>query len=121
MSDSFQRPIDYLRVSVTDRCNLRCVYCVPQGGIQCLRHDDILSYEEIRTVVELAAGIGIQKVRLSGGEPLVRAGIVDLARMLAQIKGIRDLSLSTNGVLLGDLATGLKAAGIKRVNVSLDT
>ncbi len=120
-SDSYQRPIDYLRVSVTDRCNLRCVYCVPEDGIWCLPRKNVLSFEEIRVVVEVAAGMGITKVRLSGGEPLVRLGILILAEMLAKVRGIEDLSLSTNGLLLSKYAIGLKEAGVKRVNVSLDT
>ena len=121
LSDSYQRSIDYLRVSVTDRCNMRCVYCVPSEGNNCLPRKDILSYEEIYTVVEMAAGMGITKVRLSGGEPLVRLGVVDLVRMLARIQSIEDLSLSTNGVFLSKFAGELKEAGLKRVNVSLDT
>ena len=121
LSDSYQRPIDYLRVSVTDRCNMRCVYCVPPEGICCLPRKDILSYEEIHTVVEMAAGMGITKVRLSGGEPLVRLGVVDLVRMLSRIQSIDDLSLSTNGVFLSKFAGELKEAGLRRVNVSLDT
>ncbi|MBI2859629.1 MAG: GTP 3',8-cyclase MoaA [Chloroflexi bacterium] len=120
-SDSYQRPIDYLRISVTDRCNLRCVYCVPEDGICCLPREKVLSFEEIRTVVQVAAGMGITKVRLSGGEPLVRLGILTLAEMLARVRGIEDLSLSTNGLLLSKYAMGLKEAGVKRVNVSLDT
>jgi len=121
LSDSYQRPIDYLRISVTDRCNLRCVYCVPAEGSCCLPREQILTFEEIRDVVAVAVSIGITKVRLSGGEPLVRLGIVNLARMLSAIDGLEDLSLSTNGLLLGKFAAGLKNAGVFRVNVSLDT
>ncbi|NQT47546.1 MAG: GTP 3',8-cyclase MoaA, partial [Chloroflexi bacterium] len=121
MSDNFQRPINYLRISVTDRCNLRCVYCMPAEGISLLSHSEILSYEEIGMVVRAAAGIGINKVRVSGGEPLVRAGLVNLIRMLDQIEGIDDISLTTNGVLLKDQAAELKEAGLRRVNVSLDS
>lgn len=121
LSDSFQRPIDYLRISVTDRCNLRCVYCMPEDGIQLMRHDDILSYEEIRSIAAAAAELGISKVRLTGGEPLVRAGLPGLIAMLAGIKGIDDISMTTNGTRLADYATELKSAGLRRTNVSLDT
>jgi cyclic pyranopterin phosphate synthase len=121
LSDSFQRPINYLRISVTDRCNLRCVYCMPEEGVALMSHQDILTYEEIYTVVRVAAGLGINKVRLTGGEPLVRLGLADLVRMLAGIKGIDDLALTTNGILLAQHAAGLKEAGLRRVNISLDT
>ena len=121
ISDSFQRPISYLRISVTDRCNLRCVYCMPPEGITLIPHADILRYEEILSVVRVAAEMGINRVRLSGGEPLARAGLADFVRMLSDVTGIDDLSLTTNGVLLKDLAAGLKAAGLKRVNISLDS
>jgi cyclic pyranopterin phosphate synthase len=119
--DAYRRAISYLRVSVTDRCNLRCAYCMPAQGIPLQSHQDILRYEEIETVVHAAAELGIHKVRLTGGEPLVRLGIVDLTRMLAQIPGIDDLSMTTNGVLLARYASPLADAGLKRVNVSLDT
>jgi cyclic pyranopterin phosphate synthase len=121
LSDSFQRPINYLRISVTDRCNLRCVYCMPEAGVALMSHADILTYEEIYTVAKVAAGLGINKVRLTGGEPLVRLGLADLVKMLAGIKGIDDLSLTTNGILLAPNAAALKKAGLRRVNVSLDT
>jgi len=121
LSDSFQRPINYLRISVTDRCNLRCVYCMPAGGVSLIPRDDILRYEEIHTVVRAAAELGIDKIRLTGGEPLVRADLARLVAMLAPTKGIDDVSLTTNGVLLADFATALKEAGLNRVNVSLDT
>lgn len=121
LSDSFQRPINYLRISVTDRCNLRCIYCMPPEGVKSIPHADILSYEEILTIVKAAAEIGIDKIRLTGGEPLVRAGITDLISMLAHIKTIDDISMTTNGILLSQHAAELKAAGLKRVNVSLDT
>jgi cyclic pyranopterin phosphate synthase len=119
--DNFNRPISYLRVSVTDRCNLRCVYCMPPEGVPWRPHREILRYEEIERVVRAAAGLGIGKVRLTGGEPLVRLGIVDLVAMLARIPGIDDLAMTTNGTLLARYAGELKAAGLKRVNVSLDT
>ena len=121
ISDSFQRPISYLRISVTDRCNLRCTYCMPPEGIALIPHSDVLRYEEILSVVRVAAEMGINKVRLSGGEPLARAGLVDLVRMLSEVKEIEDISLTTNGVLLKDQAAALKDAGLKRVNVSLDS
>jgi len=121
LSDSFQRPINYLRISVTDRCNLRCVYCMPAEGVELMSHNDILSYEEIHTVVKAAAELGINKVRLTGGEPLVRAGLPELVRLLAGIHSIDDISLTTNGTLLAEYATELKEAGLNRVNVSLDT
>jgi len=121
LSDSFQRPIDYLRISVTDRCNLRCIYCMPAEGIRLMSHEDILSYEEIYTVAEAAADLGIKKVRITGGEPLVRAGLPKLVQMLAQIDTIDDISLTTNGILLARYAAELKTADLRRVNVSLDT
>jgi cyclic pyranopterin phosphate synthase len=121
LSDSFQRPIDYLRISVTDRCNLRCVYCMPTEGIDLLAHEDVLSYEEINRVAASAAELGIKKVRITGGEPLVRIGLSSLIRMLAGIEGIDDIALTTNGILLARYAEELKAAGLRRVNISLDT
>jgi cyclic pyranopterin phosphate synthase len=121
LSDSFQRPITYLRISVTDRCNLRCIYCMPEAGVDLMSHYDILSYEEIYTVAKAAAELGINRIRLTGGEPLVRAGITDLISLLAGIETIEDLSLTTNGILLAQYATGLKEAGLQRVNISLDT
>jgi cyclic pyranopterin phosphate synthase len=121
VSDSFQRPINYLRISVTDRCNLKCVYCMPDGGVRALSHKDILRYEEILTIVKAAAELGIEKVRLTGGEPLVRAGLPDLVRMLAGVRGIDDIALTSNGVLLADQAAALKEAGLRRINISLDT
>ena len=121
LSDSFQRPIDYLRVSVTDRCNLRCIYCMPAGGVRLMSHEDTLSYEEIYTVAEAAAELGINKVKITGGEPLVRAGLPELTRMLTQIDAIDDISLTTNGILLAQYAAELKQAGLRRVNISLDT
>jgi cyclic pyranopterin phosphate synthase len=121
LSDSFQRPINYLRISVTDRCNLRCVYCMPPEGITQMSHYDILSYEEIYTLVKAAAELGMNKVRLTGGEPLVRAGLPDLVKMIAGIETIDDIALTTNGILLDKYAADLKEAGLMRVNVSLDT
>jgi len=121
LSDSFKRPINYLRVSVTDRCNLRCIYCMSSDGVCLIPHDDILTYEEINLVVQAAAELGISKIRITGGEPLVRLGLSELIGMLAQIKGIDDISLTTNGILLSRYAAELKSAGLRRVNVSLDT
>lgn len=121
LSDSFQRPINYLRISVTDRCNLRCVYCMPVGGVCQMPHQEILAYEEIHTIAKAAAELGINKVRLTGGEPLVRSGLPKLVGMLKQIDTIDDISLTTNGTLLGRYAAELKQAGLKRVNISLDS
>ena len=121
LSDSFQRPINYLRISVTDRCNLRCIYCMPAGGVGLVSHEDILSYEEIYTIVQAAAELGINKVRITGGEPLVRSGLTKLIPMLASIDAIDDISLTTNGTMLSRYAAELKSAGLHRVNVSLDT
>lgn len=119
--DRFLRTINYLRVSVTDRCNLRCTYCMPEEGVAPLDHGDILSYEEILRVARAAVGLGIGKIRVTGGEPLVRRGIVGFVRRVAAIPGVWDLSLTTNGLLLAEMAADLKAAGLRRVNVSLDT
>jgi cyclic pyranopterin phosphate synthase len=119
--DNFNRPISYLRISVTDRCNLRCVYCMPPEGVPWRSHEEILRYEEIGLIVQAAASLGISKVRLTGGEPLVRLGFVELVRMLARIPGIDDLAMTTNGTLLARHAVELAQAGLKRVNVSLDT
>jgi len=119
--DSCHRPINYLRISVTDRCNLRCVYCMPPEGIQLLPMTELLTYEEIVTVAAVAADTGINKIRLTGGEPLVRLGFLDLVTKLAQVKEIDDISLTTNGVLLKNYALDLKQAGLNRVNISLDS
>ncbi len=118
--DAHLRRIEYLRVSVTDRCNLRCIYCMPHDR-RPIQFREILSYEEIVRVVRVAADLGITMVRLTGGEPLMRRNIVHLVQELASIEGIKDLSLTTNGVLLNDMAHQLKEAGLKRVNVSLDS
>ena len=119
--DAYDRPISYLRVSVTDRCNLRCSYCMPPDGVPWRPHEEILRHEEIEMIVRAAARLGISKVRLTGGEPLVRLGIVGLVRKLACIEGVDDLSMTTNGILLASYATELREAGLGRVNVSLDT
>ena len=119
--DSFSRPINYLRISVTDRCNLRCVYCMPEEGVALGRHEDMLRYEEIARVVRAAAALGVNKVRLTGGEPLARRGLPDLVALIAAVPGIDDISLTTNGLLLPRHAEELAAAGLHRVNVSLDS
>lgn len=121
LTDRFGRNITYLRISVTDRCNFRCVYCMPPEGVQIQKHAEILSYEEILAVVRIAAAQGIRKVRLTGGEPLVRRDLVFLIRELGKIPGINDISLTTNGFLLESLAAPLAEAGLRRINVSLDT
>ena len=121
MYDKFNRKINYLRISVTDRCNLRCTYCMPEQGVDLIRHRDILTFEEIAEVVRHGAGHGVEKVRITGGEPLVRKGIVDLVRMIAGIPGVKDLSMTTNGALLDRFARPLAEAGLMRVNISLDT
>jgi len=120
VKDSFGREITYLRISVTDRCNLRCRYCMPAEGVKMLRHEDMLSYEEIADLVSDAVAMGFHKFRLTGGEPLVRLGLVDLVSMISRINGVKDLAMTTNGTLLADHAEALKAAGLMRVNVSLD-
>ena len=119
--DAFSRPITYLRVSVTDKCNLRCVYCMPEGGLPWLRRDEILSYEEIATVVRAVALSGVRSVRLTGGEPLLRKELHRLVRAIAAIPGIDDVALSTNALLLEEQLDDLIAAGLNRINVSLDT
>ena len=110
-----------LRISVTDRCNLRCYYCMPAEGVECYPHDEVLTYEEIERFVRVAAKLGVRKLRLTGGEPLVRKGVVRLVEKLAAVPGIDDLALTTNGVLLGKFSDALRAAGLRRLNVSLDT
>jgi cyclic pyranopterin phosphate synthase len=121
LEDPFRRRINYLRVSITDRCNLRCAYCMPEEGVPALPHQDILSYEEILRLVRIALGLGIRKVRVTGGEPLVRKGVTGFIADLSKLPGLDDLSLTTNGILLGPKAEELARAGLKRVNVSLDT
>ncbi len=119
--DRYNRKIDYLRVSVTDRCNLRCLYCMPQEGVKPKSHDEILSYEEIKLLAAAAVKAGISKVRLTGGEPLVRKDAVKLVEMLANIPGLKDISLTTNGTLLPEFGEELKRAGLRRVNISIDS
>jgi len=110
-----------LRISVTDRCNLRCQYCMGPEGVSWMRPEEILTFEEIARVAAAAVGLGVKKLRITGGEPLVRQGVEDLVAMLAALSGLEDLALTTNGVILAEKAKGLKAAGLKRVTVSLDT
>jgi cyclic pyranopterin phosphate synthase len=119
--DGFERRIDYLRISITDHCNLNCLYCAPFGGRRKLTHPEILSHEEIVRIVNGAVLAGISKVRITGGEPLMRKGVVELCRMLSGIEGLESLTLTTNGVRLQELAPQLHDAGVQRVNVSLDT
>ncbi len=119
--DACGRRIDYLRISVTDRCNLRCVYCMPEEGIDLVPMEDILSYEEIGEIARVAASMGLRRVRLTGGEPLARRGLVDLVALLHALPGIEEIALSTNGVALARHAEALAGAGLNRVNVSLDT
>jgi len=121
MIDNYNRKINYLRISVTDRCNLRCQYCRPKEGISLLGHEDILSYEEILRIVSVATELGITKVRVTGGEPLIRRGIIDFVRELSSISGLKDISLTTNGLLLGEYAAPLYEAGIRRINISIDS
>jgi len=121
MKDTLGRNINYLRISVTDRCNLRCMYCMPEEGICKKEHEDILSLEEIYEVVKTCSELGISKVRITGGEPLVRKGLIGLVQDISKLQGINELALTTNGVLLSKYAYELKAAGLDRVNISLDT
>ncbi|MDR3278818.1 MAG: GTP 3',8-cyclase MoaA [Oscillospiraceae bacterium] len=121
MKDTFDREISYLRLSVTDLCNLRCVYCMPAEGVKKLRHGDILSIEEIAEIVAAAARCGITKVRVTGGEPLVRRGILDICRKISETPGILETCLTTNGALLTQFAKPLRGAGVARLNISLDT
>lgn len=121
MRDQFGRRINYLRISVTDKCNLRCNYCMPVEGLPWIPREDLLTYEEIARVVDQMAGMGLRRVRLTGGEPLVRRDLPDLVRLLRGVEAIEDISLSTNAVLLEGHAAELREAGIDRVNISLDT
>jgi len=119
--DNYHRRISYLRISLTDRCNLRCIYCMPKEGISLLGHKDVLSFEEIERIASVAARLGISRVRITGGEPLVRKGVIELAGVLMKLPGIEDVSLTTNGILLTEHAAALRHAGIRRINISLDT
>jgi cyclic pyranopterin phosphate synthase len=121
MYDSYNRPIDYLRISVTDKCNLRCRYCMPEAGVPERRHEEFLSHEQIAEVVRAGVRLGLAKIRLTGGEPLVKRGIVDLVAMIRAVPGVRHLAMTTNGTLLPTLAAPLRRAGLDSLNVSLDT
>lgn len=121
MEDSFGRTIDYLRISLTDRCNLRCLYCMPERGIKLLPHESILTLEEVSRAIECAAELGIKHIRFTGGEPTVRKGLVGLVERTANTPGIESVALTTNATLLPGMANDLKAAGLSRVNISLDT
>ncbi|MDR1962110.1 MAG: GTP 3',8-cyclase MoaA [Gracilibacteraceae bacterium] len=123
MLDKYNRVINYFRVSVTDRCNLRCRYCMPEEGKPKLEHRDILKLETIEKIARVAVGLGIEKIRVTGGEPLVRKGVVGLIRNLAALKkeGLRELTMTTNGTLLSAYAEDLRRAGLDRVNISLDS
>jgi len=119
--DCHNRKINYLRISVTDRCNLRCIYCMPEEGIKLLQHEEVLSLEEIAEVAEVAVRMGIDKIRLTGGEPLLRKNILWLVERIARIDGVKDFGMTTNGMFLDTFAAPLKAAGLHRLNISLDT
>jgi len=121
MRDSFDREIRYLRISVTDRCNLRCVYCMPEEGVPWMPHERVVSFEAIRDTVAAAVGLGFDKFRLTGGEPLVRKGLPELVCMLRAVPGVGTLAMTTNGTLLAPVALELKARGLDSVNISLDT
>ena len=121
MRDSFDREIDYMRISVTDRCNLRCRYCMPEGGIRTIPMPELLTYEEIARVCQIGVGLGIRKIRLTGGEPLVRSELPKLIAMISRIPGIERVSMTTNGILLPKYLPELTAAGLHGVNISLDT
>jgi GTP 3',8-cyclase len=121
MRDGFGRRVEYLRISVTDKCNLRCVYCMPEEGLPWLRREQLLGYEEIASIVATMAGLGLRRLRITGGEPLVRRDLATLVRLLRAVPGIEDIALSTNAVLLAEQARALREAGVDRLNVSLDS
>lgn len=121
MRDDNGRNIDYIRISVTDRCNLRCRYCMPEEGVDLMRHEDILTYQEILRIAGVGAKLGLKRVKVTGGEPLVRKGVSQLIGEIAALDGIEDVTMTTNGILLGEMALELKKAGLSSVNVSLDT
>ena len=121
MLDSFNREINYMRVSVTDRCNLRCIYCMPKDGVIKKEHNDIISYENIYNIVKEASELGIKKVRITGGEPLVRKNIDELVSMIRTIKKIETIAMTTNAILLSKIAEKLKISGLDSINISLDT
>lgn len=119
--DGYGRKITYLRVSITDRCNLRCVYCMPKKGITALAHNEIISYEDILRFIKILSNHGVGKIRITGGEPLVRKGLTEFIRQLGKISGVNDISMTTNGILLDKFAPELYDAGLKRINISLDS
>ena len=121
MRDQFGRNIDYMRVSVTDRCNLRCIYCMTEEGVPCVSHSDILTFDEIRRICGIGAELGISRIKLTGGEPLVRRGLPGLLGMLKKIPGIEQVTLTTNGILLKDNINELVSNGLDAVNISIDT
>ena len=121
MKDSYGRVIDYVRISVTDRCNLRCVYCMPESGVEMLPHEAILSYDEITRICRIMAGMGVKKIKLTGGEPLVRKNLSTLVEQIKAIDGIEEVTLTTNGVLLAAQMDALAKAGIDAINISMDT
>ncbi|GAB4364435.1 MAG: GTP 3',8-cyclase MoaA [Deltaproteobacteria bacterium] len=121
MRDSYGRRVDYLRLSITDRCNLRCLYCMPPEGVPLKPASEILTYDELIRTVQAAVSLGVRKVRVTGGEPLIRRGVVGFVRRLARVEGLSDLCMTTNGIGLRELAVPLRAAGLSRVNISLDT
>lgn len=121
MLDNKGRVIDYLRISLTDRCNLRCIYCMPEEGITKRNHEDIIRFEEFEKIIIAFANLGINKIRFTGGEPLILKGIDKLISFTSRIPSIEDIAITTNGILLGDMAQNLKDSGLKRVNISLDT
>lgn len=121
MADQFQRKINYMRISITDLCNMRCLYCMPEKGIEKKNHGDFLSYEELVSIVKASVPLGIDKLRITGGEPLVRKGILAFIRSLGEIQGIREIAMTTNGSLLGEMAEPLKKAGVTRFNISIDS
>ena len=119
--DHYERHLNYLRISITDRCNLRCLYCMPPKGLDKLRHVDILRYEEILRLARIAVQLGVNKIRLTGGEPLVRKDFPQLLPQLTKLPGLKDLSITTNGIYLKENLTRIREAGVKRINVSLDS
>lgn len=121
LADRYARQIEYLRLSITDRCNLRCKYCMPAAGLDDIPHQEILRYEEYLRIVKILVALGVKKIRITGGEPTVRKGLVDFVRVLHHLDGVEDLALTTNGILLKKMAGPLKQAGLQRLNVSLDS
>ncbi len=121
MIDAYERNINYLRISVTDLCNLRCRYCMPEKGVCKIKHGDVLSLEEIEEIAKTFVSLGINKIRITGGEPLIRKGILNLIEKIGKLKELKDFAMTTNGIFLKEYAKDLKDAGINRVNISLDT